>query len=100
MSILNESVPVLAGEIVDSTFMDVAALRAFLDAQIEDARSSGVLFSLQKATMMKVSTPSFSVTLCEHFIETFSEFGDVLQDAEPTQITVLICVERGRQRVG
>ena len=83
VSILKESVPVLAGEIVDSTFMDVAALRAFLDAQIEDARSSGVLFSLHmKATMMKVSDPIiFGHAVRAFFSETFSEFGDVLQGA-------------------
>ena len=83
VSILKESVPVLAGEIVDSTFMDVAALRAFLNAQIEDARSSGVLFSLHmKATMMKVSDPIiFGHAVRAFFSETFSEFGDVLQGA-------------------
>ena len=83
VSILKESVPVLAGEIVDSTFMDVAALRAFLDAQIEDARSSGVLFSLHmKATMMKVSDPIiFGHAVRAFFSETFSEFGDALQGA-------------------
>ena len=83
VSILKESVPVLAGEIVDSTFMDVAALRAFLDAQIEDARSSGVLFSLHmKATMMKVSDPIiFGHAVRAFFSETFTEFGDVLQSA-------------------
>ncbi len=83
VSILKESVPVLAGEIVDSTFMDVAALRAFLNAQIEDARSSGVLFSLHmKATMMKVSDPIiFGHAVRAFFSETFSGFGDVLQGA-------------------
>ena len=83
VSILKESVPVLAGEIVDSTFMDVAELRAFLDAQIEDARSSGVLFSLHmKATMMKVSDPIiFGHAVRAFFSETFSDFGDVLHGA-------------------
>jgi isocitrate dehydrogenase len=57
-TVLRESVPVLAGEVVDATFMNVAALRAFLDEQIARAKSEGVLFSLHlKATMMKVSDP-------------------------------------------
>ena len=83
VSVLKESVPVLAGEIVDSAFMDVAALLEFLNAQIEDARSSGVLFSLHmKATMMKVSDPIiFGHAVRAFFSETFSEFGDVLHDA-------------------
>ena len=83
VSVLKESVPVLAGEIVDSTFMDVAALREFLNAQIEDARSSGVLFSLHmKATMMKVSDPIiFGHAVRAFFADTFNEFGDVLDGA-------------------
>jgi len=83
VSVLKDSVPVLAGEIVDSTFMDVAALQAFLNEQIEDARSSGVLFSLHmKATMMKVSDPIiFGHAVRAFFADTFTEFGDVLENA-------------------
>ncbi|MGA0036083.1 MAG: NADP-dependent isocitrate dehydrogenase [Ilumatobacteraceae bacterium] len=83
VSVLKDSVSVLAGEIVDSTFMDVAALQAFLNEQIEDARSSGVLFSLHmKATMMKVSDPIiFGHAVRAFFADTFAEFGDVLENA-------------------
>jgi len=50
--------PLEAGEVIDSSFMSKKALIAFLDAEVEDARKSGVLFSLHmKATMMKVSDP-------------------------------------------
>ena len=49
--------PFEAGEVVDGTFMSVAPC-SFLDAQVEEARESGLLFSLHmKATMMKVSDP-------------------------------------------
>ncbi|WP_419909275.1 NADP-dependent isocitrate dehydrogenase [Candidatus Poriferisodalis sp.] len=55
---LMRKVPVGADDVVDSTFMSVAALREFLDDQIAGARSAGVLFSLHlKATMMKVADP-------------------------------------------
>jgi len=55
---LKESLPLLAGEIIDATFMSRRALRKFLAAQIDDAKEQGVLFSLHlKATMMKVSDP-------------------------------------------
>ena len=48
----------LAGEVVDATVMHVAALDAFLAAQIARAKAEGVLFSVHlKATMMKVSDP-------------------------------------------
>ena len=57
-TVLKESMPVLAGEVVDATVMHVAALRAFLAEQIARAKAEGVLFSVHlKATMMKVSDP-------------------------------------------
>ncbi|MDN5767463.1 MAG: NADP-dependent isocitrate dehydrogenase [Humibacillus sp.] len=57
-TVLKESIPVLAGEIVDATVMRVAALDEFLAAQIVRAKEDGVLFSVHlKATMMKVSDP-------------------------------------------
>src|SRR6478609_3929485 len=57
-TVLKESIPVLAGEVVDATFMDVARLRDFLSEQVQRAKEEGVLFSVHlKATMMKVSDP-------------------------------------------
>jgi isocitrate dehydrogenase len=56
--VLKEKTPLLAGEILDATFMSKAALVAFLGEQIAQAKRDGVLFSLHlKATMMKVSDP-------------------------------------------
>lgn len=56
--VLKEKVPLLAGDIIDSMFMSVAALREFYEEEMEDARKTGVMFSLHvKATMMKVSHP-------------------------------------------
>jgi isocitrate dehydrogenase len=58
VSVLKERLPLLEGEILDSTVMNVRALRKFYEEQIEDAKKSGVLLSLHlKATMMKVSDP-------------------------------------------
>jgi len=56
--VLKESVPVLAGEVVDAAVMDVGKLRTFFEGAMQDARAEGVLLSLHmKATMMKVSDP-------------------------------------------
>jgi isocitrate dehydrogenase len=56
--VLKPNVPLQAGEIIDSMYMSVKALCDFYERQIEDARKSGVMFSLHvKATMMKVSHP-------------------------------------------
>ncbi len=72
VTVLKESIPVQAGEIVDGTFMSVAALDAFLAEQIADAKAKDVLFSVHlKATMMKVSDP----ILFGHAVQTF--FADV-----------------------
>ncbi|ACG72877.1 isocitrate dehydrogenase, NADP-dependent [Anaeromyxobacter sp. K] len=58
VTVLKKDAPLLDGEIIDSTIMDVRALRKFVAEQIEDAKRQGVLFSLHlKATMMKVSDP-------------------------------------------
>ena len=56
--VLKPKVALLAGEIIDSMFMSKKALCDFYEREIEDARKSGVMFSLHvKATMMKVSHP-------------------------------------------
>ncbi len=58
VTVLKESIPLEAGEVVDATFMSKNALTKFLGEQVEDAKQQGVLFSLHmKATMMKVSDP-------------------------------------------
>lgn len=78
---LKESVPVLAGEIVDASVLEKEALLAFLQKEIEDARSSGLLFSVHlKATMMKVSDPIiFGHVLRSYFKAVFETYGDALQ---------------------
>ncbi|MEZ0382393.1 NADP-dependent isocitrate dehydrogenase [Mycobacterium sp. pW045] len=56
--VLKEKVALSDGMIIDSMFMSVKALREFYEYQMEDARKTGVMFSLHvKATMMKVSHP-------------------------------------------
>jgi len=83
VTVLKESVPVLAGEVVDGTFMDVAALDEFLATQIALAKAEGVLFSVHlKATMMKVSDPIiFGHVVRAFFPGLFEEYGDSLTAA-------------------
>ena len=58
VTLLREKLSLLAGEVIDTTHMDVAALREFYAQQIEKAKKDEVLLSLHlKATMMKVSDP-------------------------------------------
>ncbi|MFE2088993.1 NADP-dependent isocitrate dehydrogenase [Streptomyces sp. NPDC059460] len=82
-TVLRESVPVLAGEVVDASVMRAAALREFLEAQIARAKAEGVLFSVHlKATMMKVSDPIvFGHVVRAFFPKTFAKYGQALTAA-------------------
>ena len=72
-TVLKEKTPVKAGEIIDAAVLSTAKLKTFLQAQIDDARAQGVLFSVHlKATMMKVSDP----VIFGHVVSVF--YQDVL----------------------
>ncbi len=80
VTVLKESTPLLAGEILDGTFLSKDALTVFLDEQIAEAKKSGVLFSLHmKATMMKVSDPIiFGHAVKVFFQDLITKFADTL----------------------
>ena len=74
VTVLKEKLPLLAGEVFDGTFMNVRALRKFIEEQIEDAKAKGILFSVHlKATMMKISDP----IMFGHFVSVY--FKDVFE---------------------
>ncbi|GAA1133630.1 NADP-dependent isocitrate dehydrogenase [Nocardioides aquiterrae] len=82
-TVLKDGIAVLAGEVVDGTFMDVAALRRFLTEQIARAKAEDVLFSVHlKATMMKVSDPIIFGHVVQAFFPTlFEQYGEQLAAA-------------------
>lgn len=84
-TVLRESVPVLAGEVVDASVLHVDALRTFLNDQIERAKAEGVLFSVHlKATMMKVSDPIIFGHVVRAFLpKTFARYGETLAAMRP-----------------
>ena len=81
-TILKESLDILAGEIIDGTFMSKKALVAFLEEQVAHAKADGVLFSLHlKATMMKVSDPIiFGYGVKAFFKPLFEKYGDLFDE--------------------
>ena len=81
-TVLKDNLALEAGEVIDSTFMSKAALLEFLATQVEDARRSGVLFSLHmKATMMKVSDPIiFGHAVRVFFKDVFARHERALDD--------------------
>ncbi|OCG74378.1 NADP-dependent isocitrate dehydrogenase [Microbacterium sediminis] len=83
VTVLKESLPVLEGEVIDATFMNAAALDAFLAEAVAQAQAEGVLFSAHlKATMMKVSDPIlFGHIVRAYFAPVFEKFGAELEAA-------------------
>lgn len=56
--ILKSGLKLIEGEVIDASYLSVAALKAFLKKAKAEAKAQGVLFSIHlKATMMKVSDP-------------------------------------------
>ncbi|MCW2808302.1 MAG: isocitrate dehydrogenase [Marmoricola sp.] len=100
--VLKESVPVEAGEVVDGTFMNTAALQAFLGEQIQRAKAEDVLFSIHlKATMMKVSDPIiFGHAVQAFFPRLFAEHGDVLLEAGLDPSNGLASILSGAEKLG
>ena len=82
VTVLKESLPLQAGEVLDATYMSRDALVRFLREQIQDAKEKGVLFSLHmKATMMKVSDPIiFGHAVRVYFDDLFDKYGDLFDE--------------------
>ncbi|TVS27603.1 NADP-dependent isocitrate dehydrogenase [Corynebacterium sanguinis] len=80
VDVLREALPVLAGEVVDATFMSAKALDEFLLKAVARAKEEGVLFSAHlKATMMKVSDPiMFGHVVRAYFHDVFEAHGEEL----------------------
>ncbi|BEU03509.1 isocitrate dehydrogenase, NADP-dependent [Agarivorans sp. OAG1] len=79
---LKEAFPVLAGEVIDAAALNVAELSSFIEAEIEDAKAKGILFSLHmKATMMKVSDPIiFGHVVKVFFKDVFAKYGELFEE--------------------
>ncbi|MBP8132822.1 MAG: NADP-dependent isocitrate dehydrogenase [Zoogloea sp.] len=80
--VLKPKLSLLAGEIIDSMFMSKKALCDFYEEQLEDARETGVMFSLHvKATMMKVSHPIvFGHCVRIFYKEAFEKHGKLFDE--------------------
>jgi isocitrate dehydrogenase len=79
-TVLKESVPLEAGEVIDAAVMSCKDLRGFYEAQMQEAKKQDVLLSLHlKATMMKISDPIFfGHAVSVYFKDVFEKHGDTL----------------------
>ena len=82
VKVLKAKLSLLEGEIIDSAVMNVAALRKFYAAQIEEARKDGILLSLHlKATMMKISDPiMFGHAVSVYYKDALDKHTDTLKE--------------------
>jgi isocitrate dehydrogenase len=80
--VLKPKVSLLDREIIDSMFMSKKALVEFYEKEIEDARKTGVMFSLHvKATMMKVSHPIvFGHCVKIFYKDAFAKHGKLFEE--------------------
>ncbi len=81
-TVLKDKTPLLAGEIIDASVMNVRSLRKFFEDQIADAKATGVLLSLHlKATMMKVSDPiMFGHAVTVFYREVFEKHAAIIKE--------------------
>lgn len=81
-TVLVESLKLQAGEVLDASFMSIKQLKSYLEKEIDQAKSAGVLLSLHlKATMMKISDPIIFGHVVKVFYKTaemdlFAKYGD------------------------
>lgn len=82
VTVLKASTPLKAGEIIDSSSLNMQALKEFISKQVEDAKQKGVLFSVHlKATMMKVSDPIIFGAFVEvYFKDVFEKYHSLFEE--------------------
>jgi len=81
-SVLKDKLSLKEGEVIDTSVMNVAALRKFYAKYIDEAKNDGVLLSLHlKATMMKVSDPiMFGHCVAVYYMEALDKHADLLKE--------------------
>ncbi len=82
VTLLKESLSLQEGEVVDTSVMNVVALRKFYAEQIDEAKRDEVLLSLHlKATMMKISDPiMFGHAVSVYYKDALDKHADVLKE--------------------
>ena len=81
VTVLKASTPLKAGEIIDSSALNLNKLKVFIAKEIANAKEQGVLFSVHlKATMMKVSDPIIFGAIVEVFYkDVFEKYAELFK---------------------
>ncbi|WP_425390314.1 NADP-dependent isocitrate dehydrogenase [Ekhidna sp.] len=79
---LKNSFPIQAGEVIDTSVMNMFKLKSFIEKEIDDAKEKNILFSLHmKATMMKVSDPIiFGAAVEVYYKDVFEKHADLFKE--------------------
>ena len=82
VTVLRDKISLKDGEVIDTTHMDVAALREFYADMIKEAKKENILLSLHlKATMMKVSDPiMFGHCVSVYYKEALEKHASTLKE--------------------
>jgi isocitrate dehydrogenase len=82
--ILKDLAPLKAGEVIDSSAMDLSAVGRFARQALAEAKQKNVLLSAHlKATMMKISDPIiFGAIVNTYFKDVFEKYEDTFKELE------------------
>ena len=82
--LLKDFAPLKAGEIIDSSVMNMNALKSFVKEAIAEAKNRNVLLSAHlKATMMKVSDPIIFGAIVETFFsDVFEKYAETFKSLD------------------
>ena len=82
--VLKDLSPLKAGEVIDSSVMNLNALKSFVETAIDEAKEKDVLLSAHlKATMMKVSDPIIFGAIVEtYFKDVFAKYNDTFAELD------------------
>ncbi|WP_353120801.1 NADP-dependent isocitrate dehydrogenase [Myroides odoratus] len=80
--LLKDYAPLLQGEVIDSTVLNLNKLKAFVSECKEEAKAKNILFSTHlKATMMKVSDPIiFGAVVEGYFADVYAKYAGVFAE--------------------
>lgn len=83
-TVLKNFAPLKAGEVIDSSVMNLAALKSFVADAISEAKDKDILLSAHlKATMMKISDPIIFGAIVEiYFKDVFEKYRDTFKELD------------------
>ncbi len=82
--VLKDFANLKAGEVIDSSVMNLSALKAFVQTAIDEAKQRGVILSAHlKATMMKISDPIIFGAIVETFFkDVFAKYAETFKSLD------------------